>query len=132
MRRRFHEANIVGVPCKRAQHCCATLRRSQNNRNVWTCSAKSLIGFKLHATSANKCQHCCGSMQTDATSHSVSYQTRLACKSTFSLPTTRTNYGIFNIRFYGSKVWNSIDEPLKFMTANQFKLNLKKQFIAQY
>ena len=60
------------------------------------------------------------------------YQTRLACKSTFSLPTTRTNYGIFNIRFYGSKVWNSIDEPLKSMTANQFKLNLKKQFIAQY
>ena len=41
-------------------------------------------------------------------------------------------YGIFNIRFYGSKVWNSIDEPLKSMTANQFKLNLKKQFIAQY
>ena len=61
------------------------------------------------------------------------YQTRLlACKSTFSLPTTRTNYGIFNIRSYGSKVWNSIDEPLKSMTANQFKLNLKKQFIAQY
>ena len=28
---------------------------------------KSLIGFKLYATSANKCQHCCGSMQTDAT-----------------------------------------------------------------
>ena len=60
------------------------------------------------------------------------YQTRLACKSTFSLPTTRTNYGIFIIRFYGSKVWNSIDEPLKSMTANQFKLNRKKQFIAQY
>ena len=60
------------------------------------------------------------------------YQTRPACKSTFSLPTTRTNYRIFNIRFYGSKVWNSIDEPLKSMTANKFKLNLKKQFIAQY
>ena len=28
---------------------------------------KSLIGFKLYATNANKCQHCCGSMQTDAT-----------------------------------------------------------------
>ena len=51
--RRFHEANIVGVPWKRAQHCCATLRRSQNNRNVWTCCAKSLTGFKLYATSAN-------------------------------------------------------------------------------
>ena len=67
--RRFHEANIVGVPCKRAQHCCATFRQSQNNRNVGTCLAKSLTGFKLYATSANKFQHCCGSMQTDATSH---------------------------------------------------------------
>ena len=52
--RGFHEANIVAVPsCKRAQHCCATLRRSKNNRNVATCCAKSLTGFKLYATSAN-------------------------------------------------------------------------------
>ena len=69
VRRRFHEANTVGVPCKRAKHCCATLRCSQNNRNVGTCWAKSLTSFKLYATSADKCQHCCGSMQTDATSH---------------------------------------------------------------
>ena len=62
--RRFHEANIVGVPCKRAQHCC-TFRRSHNNRNVGACWAK------LYATSANKCQHCCVSMQTDATSHNI-------------------------------------------------------------
>ena len=55
VRRRFHEANIVGVPCKRAQHCCATLRRSQDNRNVGTCWAKSLTGFKLYATSVNFC-----------------------------------------------------------------------------
>ena len=40
MRRRFHEANIVGVPCKRAQHCFAMLRQSQNNRNVGTCWPK--------------------------------------------------------------------------------------------
>ena len=33
--------------------CCAALRRSQNNRNVGTCWAKSLTGFKLCATSAN-------------------------------------------------------------------------------
>ena len=46
VRRRFHEANNAGVPCKRAQHCCATLRRSMNNRNVGTCCAKSLTGFK--------------------------------------------------------------------------------------
>ena len=28
---------------------------------------KSLTGFKVYATSANKRQHCCGSMQTDST-----------------------------------------------------------------
>ena len=58
VRRRFREANIVGVPCKRAQHCCATLRRSQSNRNVGTCWANSLTVFKLYAKCANKCQHC--------------------------------------------------------------------------
>ena len=77
--RRFHEANIVGVLCKRAQHCCATLRRSQNNRNVWTCWANSLAGFKLYATSANKSQHCCGSMQTDATSHNIVGPNNVGC-----------------------------------------------------
>ena len=54
--RRFHEANIVVIPCKCSQHCCATLRRSRNNKNVGTCCAKSLTGFKPYATSANKCQ----------------------------------------------------------------------------
>ena len=34
------------------QQCCVRLHRP-----------KSLTGFKLYATSANKCQHCCGSMQ---------------------------------------------------------------------
>ena len=34
-------------------HVCTTLRRPQNNRNVGTCSGKSLTGFKLYATSAN-------------------------------------------------------------------------------
>ena len=38
------------------QQCCIRLH-----------GPKSLTGFKLYATSASKCQHCCGSMQTDAT-----------------------------------------------------------------
>ena len=65
VRRRFHEANIVGVPCKQT-NSLPPLHQSQNNRNVGTCSAKSLTGFKLYTTSANKCQHCCGSMQMAA------------------------------------------------------------------
>ena len=53
------------------------------------------------------------------------YQTRLACKSTVSLPTTRTN-GIFNTRFYGSKVWNSVVESLEPLTADLFKRKCEK------
>ena len=38
------------------QQCCVRLH-----------GPKSLTGFKLYATSAYKCQHCCDSMQTDET-----------------------------------------------------------------
>ena len=37
-------------PCKRIEHCCATLRRSRNRRNVGSCSLKRLTCFKLRAT----------------------------------------------------------------------------------
>ena len=33
--------------CKRIQHCCATLRRSQNKRNVGSCWFKSLFANKF-------------------------------------------------------------------------------------
>ena len=49
----FREVSIVVVPCKRAQRCCASLRRSQNDRNVGTYCAKSLTSFKLYTTNAN-------------------------------------------------------------------------------
>ena len=61
---------------KTFSHCCgstqtgATLLRhasSVTEQNVGTCCAKRLTGFKIYATSANKCQHYCGSMQMDAT-----------------------------------------------------------------
>ena len=41
-----------------SQHCWMLLA----NNVAWP---KSLTGFKLYATNAKKCQHCCGSMQTD-------------------------------------------------------------------
>ena len=40
------------------------------------------------------------------------YNTRLASKYSYSLPSVRNNYGNFNIRFQGAKVWNLIDENL--------------------
>ena len=72
VRRRFYEANVVGVPCKRAQHNIVALRFAghRTNHNTGTCWAKSLTGFRLYATSANnivvvphangrnKSQHC--------------------------------------------------------------------------
>ena len=45
--------------CKRIQHCCATLQWSQNKRNVGSCWLKSLTGFKLCATTCNKCNRVC-------------------------------------------------------------------------
>ena len=50
------------------QQCCVRLH-----------GPKSLTGFKLYATSANKCQHCCGSMQTDATSHNIVGPNNVGC-----------------------------------------------------
>ena len=50
--------------CKRIQHCCATLRRSWNKRNVGSCWLKSLTGFKLCAITRNNIQQ---DVQTDET-----------------------------------------------------------------
>ena len=50
----------------------------------------------------------------------------------YSLPKARTNYGIFNIRFQGVKVWNSVDESTKLLSPPQFKKKLKLDFIDNY
>ena len=42
--------------------------------------------------------------------------TRFASRSTFYLPKIRTNYGKFNIRFNGFKLWNELDERFKCRT----------------
>lgn len=41
------------------------------------------------------------------------YNTRSASNMSYTLSKVKTNYGIFNIRFKGPKVWNSITENLK-------------------
>ena len=46
---------------------------------IYSRLAKRLTGFKLYALSANKCQHCCGSMQMDATSHNIVGPNNVAC-----------------------------------------------------
>ena len=53
------------------------------------------------------------------------YNTRLSAKQSYYIPKARTNYGIFNIRFQGPKVWNDIDEQLKASPLQLFKKKLK-------
>ena len=60
------------------------------------------------------------------------YGTRAASKTTFSLPLTRTNYGLFNIRFCGPKVWNTIDESFKSLSMTCLKKKFKNQIIGLY
>ena len=60
------------------------------------------------------------------------YNTRLASKQSYYLPKARTNYGIFNIRFQGPSVWNSIDEDIKSSSLSLFKKKMKQQFIKDY
>ena len=60
------------------------------------------------------------------------YNTRHASKMTFSLPKVRTNYGIFNIRFQGAKIWNCLDESTKHLSLSQFKKKIMSDFIVDY
>ena len=41
------------------------------------------------------------------------YNTRLAARQTYSLPSARTNYGKFSLRFIGAKIWNTIPDDKK-------------------
>ena len=58
--------------------------------------------------------------------------TRLASRSTYSLPPARTNYGKFRIRFRGTQIWNEIDESLKRLSKCAFKRKLKELLIGAY
>ena len=60
------------------------------------------------------------------------YNTRLASKHSYLIPKAKTNYAIFNIRFQGVKLWNSIDESLKFLSIIQLKNHLKTSFLSNY
>ena len=52
-----------------------------------------------------------------------SYNTRSAAKQSYYIPKIGTNYGLFNIRFQGPKVWNLIEENIKKRSSfSQFKI----------
>ena len=58
--------------------------------------------------------------------------TRLASKSTYSLPKARTNYGKFNIKFCGVKIWNEISESDKKLNKSKFKNSICDNFFKSY
>ena len=60
------------------------------------------------------------------------YNTRSAAKQSYCLPKARTNYGKFNIRFQGPKIWNSIDDKSKAVSLSQFKSKLKQHYPSLY
>ena len=60
------------------------------------------------------------------------YNTRLASKESFYLPSARTNYGKFCIRFQGVKIWNAVNENYKSLRKHAFKQNIKADIINGY
>ena len=60
------------------------------------------------------------------------YNTRLASKSTYFMPRVETNFGKFNIRFQGAKIWNSIQDDLTKLSRFSFKIKLKSSLVASY
>ena len=60
------------------------------------------------------------------------YNTRLSSKESYYLPKERTNYGLFNIRFLGTKTWNSIEETVKSFSFQKFKKRLRDDYLDQY
>ena len=60
------------------------------------------------------------------------HATRMAVTNSYAIPQSRTNYGLFNIRFCGPKTWNSVDEPFKDLCLKTFKKKLKEHKILSY
>ena len=67
-----------------------------------------------------------------STSKVHNYNTRLSSQLACSLSRVRTNYGKFNIKFSGSKVWNSLSSDLKLLSIGSFKARLKCNLISRY
>ena len=60
------------------------------------------------------------------------YNTRLASRQSYSLPSVRTNYGKFNLRFIGAKIWNTISDDKKRMPKHSFKEAIKSNLLNSY
>jgi hypothetical protein len=61
-----------------------------------------------------------------------SYNTRFASGLCLSLPKPRTNFGLFNIRYRGVKLWNALSDFDKRLSFTQLKRKLKANFVDSY
>ena len=48
--------------------------------------------------------------------------------SSYSIPKIKTNYGKFNIRFIGAKIWNSLSESAKKTYKNWIQRGFEKWY----
>ena len=60
------------------------------------------------------------------------YNIRLAARESYSLPSIRTNYGRFSLRFTGAKIWNSLNEEYKLLSKQSFKKAIKRDLVILY
>ena len=61
------------------------------------------------------------------------YETRAASKNSYYIPSIKTNYGKFNMRYKGATLWNDMDNSLKQTTSlHKFKSTIKNNLIAFY
>jgi hypothetical protein len=60
------------------------------------------------------------------------HNTRFSLNQTVFTPKVRTNYGMFNIRFQGTKIWNSIAENPKSLPLRKFKKKNKEKILEKY
>ena len=89
----------------------------------------ALFMYDLHAGNLPSCF----SSYFTQVNQKHNYNTRLASKSSFSVPKIRTNFGKFNIRYSRAKCWNSIDEALKKLkNKNKFKEGLNDDLFRSY
>ena len=83
------------------------------------------VPFMFQYGSGNLPADFCGFFTLIKNNHD--YTTRLAFTNAYAIPRVRTNYGIFNIRFCGPKVWSSVDESLKSLCLKTFKVPLTQK-----
>ncbi len=60
------------------------------------------------------------------------YRTRSSTSQAYYIPKIRTNYGLFNIRYQGPTIWNSVPKEIRCAPLSNFKSQFKNQILQKY